>query len=221
VSQQINLFNPQFLKQKKYFSALMMLQSVAVLLAGLALFYGYALQQEAELARQAAASVQENAVQSERLNKFSAEFAPGAAQKQAEAELQEAAAAIAARETLLRQMQSGALSNAAGYSEYLRAFARQIVSGVWLTGVEIEEGAQSLTLKGNALQADLIPAFIGRLGAEPVLRGRQLESLSISQAAPASVGKSPAAPAYVAFRLSSSDLLSASAAGNESQGGGQ
>ncbi len=221
MSQQINLFNPLFLKQKHYFSVLMMLQSIAVLMAGLAAFYGYALQQETLLERQAANSVRENALQNERLTKFSTEFSPGAAQKQAEADQRALVSAIAARETLLRDMQSGALGNAAGYSEYLRAFARQIVSGVWLTGVDIEEGAQNLTLKGNALQADLIPAFIRRLGAESVLRGRPFQSLRISPAAAGTDGKSPGAPAYVAFRLSSTELPSGSAAGDEPHGGGQ
>ena len=220
MSQQINLFNPLFLKQKKYFSALTMLQSLVLLIAGLAIFHCYALQQEAVLERQAADSVRENTLQTERLSKYSAEFSPGAAQKQAEADLREAVVAIAARETLLRQMQSGALGNATGYSEYLRAFARQIVSGVWLTGVDIEGGAQDLTLKGNALQADLIPTFISRLGAESVLRGRQLESLTISRAA-GTERASPGAPAYVAFRLSSTDLPPASSADNEPQGGAQ
>ena len=219
MSQQINLFNPLFLKRKKYFSALMMLQSVAVLIAGLAIFQVYVMRQEALLARQAAASVRENAFQSERLSKFTAEFSPGRTRTQAEADLRVAVAGVAERETLLRQIQSGALGDGAGYSEYLRAFARQIVMGVWLTGLDIEEGAQNLTLKGNALQADLIPVFISRLRAESVLRGRQLESLSIIQAAAGTEGKSPGAPAYVAFRLSSTELPAASA--NEPQGGGR
>ncbi len=219
MSQQINLFNPLFLKQKKYFSALMMLQSTVVLMVGLAVFQGYAMQQEALLERQVAATVRETASQIERLGRVSAEFSPGDAQKQAEAELSETSAAVAARESLLRQMQSGTRST--GYSEYLRAFARQVVNGVWLTGVDIEEGARNLTLKGNALQAELIPAFISRLGAEAVLRGASFESLSISQAGTVTEGKSPGALAYVAFRLSSTDLPHEPVAENEPQGGGR
>jgi len=221
VSQQINLFNPLFLKRKEYFSVLTMLQALALLLVGLAVFYGFALQQEGVLERQAADSIRENALQKERLSRLTAEYSPGAAQKQAEEELRTVEAAVTARESLLGQIQSGTLHHAAGYSEYLRAFARQIVSGVWLTGVNIDGGAQNLTLTGNALQADLVPAFIRRLSAEEVLRGRTFSALSITQSTGGAERKGAGATAVVAFRLSSTELPEESGAARDSSGGAQ
>jgi Tfp pilus assembly protein PilN len=206
VSQQINLFNPLFVKRVKYFSVLTMLQSLAFLIVGLAAFYGYSLEQEAALERQTADSLRESAFQKERLARLSAGYSPGASQKQAEEELRATESAIAAREALLRKIQSGTLEKTAGYSEYLRALARQIVNGVWITGVTIEEGSQNLTLTGKALQADLVPVFIGKLGAESALRGRTFDSLVISQTLTDAERKSASPPAYVAFRLSSSEV---------------
>ncbi len=42
MSQQINLFNPLFLKRRKHFSAVTMAQALGVLIVGLAAFYGFA-----------------------------------------------------------------------------------------------------------------------------------------------------------------------------------
>ena len=85
MSQQINLFNPLFLNQKKYFSARTMLQSLAVLVAGLVAISAYVLQQETMLERQAAASSRENVLQNERLASTPAAFPPGECQERAHA----------------------------------------------------------------------------------------------------------------------------------------
>ncbi|HET7199599.1 MAG TPA: PilN domain-containing protein, partial [Burkholderiales bacterium] len=71
--------------------------------------------------------------------------------------------------------------NPNAYSEYLRAFARQTVQGVWLTGIQISEGGEQLSLTGRAVRADLVPVLIGRLRQEPVLRGRPLDALAITR----------------------------------------
>ena len=42
MSQQINLFNPIFLKQKKYFSVVTMLQALLLIVLGSMLFFAYA-----------------------------------------------------------------------------------------------------------------------------------------------------------------------------------
>ena len=52
MTQQINLFNPVFLKQKKYFSLVPMLQALGLIVLGSALFYGYAAYQVKLLTKQ-------------------------------------------------------------------------------------------------------------------------------------------------------------------------
>ena len=51
MSQQINLFNPVFMRKEKYFSARTMLQSLALIAAGLVVLYAYALVQTHDLER--------------------------------------------------------------------------------------------------------------------------------------------------------------------------
>ena len=97
---------------------------------------------------------------------------------------------------------------AAGYSEYLRAFARQTVPGLWLTSVQIAEGGAQLTMSGHALEADLVPVLIARLKRESLLRGRPLQALAITRsAAPKSKTRS-----VVDFTVSSQGLAQADGA---------
>ena len=54
MSQQINLFNPLFLRKEKYFSARTMLQGLGLIVLGLAGLYAFALVQTRDLQRTAA-----------------------------------------------------------------------------------------------------------------------------------------------------------------------
>jgi hypothetical protein len=55
VSQQINLFNPIFLKQKKIFTALPMAEALGIIVAGALLLNWYAARSVGELEQEAAA----------------------------------------------------------------------------------------------------------------------------------------------------------------------
>ncbi len=203
MSQQINLFNPLFLKQKKYFSALTMTQALGLLVLGLAAFYGFAFWQDLSLARQTAQSERAYEQQKQQFAKLTAELGPQKRETQLDQDLKNTEAAIASRQALLRELQIGVTGDSAGYSEYLRAFARQTVYGLWLTGIQIAEGGAQLTMSGRALQPDLVPVLIGRLKHESVLRGRPLEALAITRSGAAGKG---AGRTIVDFTVSSKGL---------------
>jgi len=199
VSQQINLFNPQFLEKEKYFSAVAMSQALGLIVLGLAAFYAFALWQERNLARQTGESTRAYEQQKQRFTKVAAELSPEKREAQLDQDLKSMEAAVALRQSFLRELGTGGLGGPAGYSEYLRAFARQTVQGLWLTSIQIAEGGGQLTMSGRALQADLVPVLIGRLKQESVLRGRPLEALVITRS---TAGKDPART-IVEFTVSS------------------
>jgi hypothetical protein len=188
VSQQINLFNPQFLEKKKYFSTVAMTQALGLIVLGLAAFYGFAFWQDRNLARQTGESGRAYEQQKQQFTKVSAELSPEKRETQLDQDLKSIEAAIALRQSLLRELGTSGSPGSAGYSEYLRAFARQTLQGLWLTSIQIAEGGAQLTMSGRALQADLVPVLIGRLKQEPVLRGRPLEALAITRS---TAGKDP------------------------------
>ncbi len=199
MSQQINLFNPQFLEKKKYFSALAMTQAIGLIVLGMAVFYAFAFWQDRNLARQTGESGRAYEQQKQQFTKITAELSPEKREGQLDQDLRSIEAAIALRQSLLRELGTGGSAGSAGYSEYLRAFARQTVQGLWLTSIQVAEGGGQLTMSGRALQADLVPVLIGRLKQEAVLRGRPLDGLTITRS---TAGKAPGR-AIVEFTVSS------------------
>ncbi len=203
MSQQINLFNPIFLKQKKIFTALPMAEALGVIVAGALLLNWYASQSVAELEKVAAAGKAALAKREQRLLQAKAQFAPRAKDPALAAQLAEAEAELKALHDVSSVLQGGALGNTAGYAEYFRAFSRQNVSGLWLTGLSINGAGNDIGVQGRAMQAALIPSYITRLTGERVMRGKSFASLDIARPDAAAPANAPAASPFVEFSLQS------------------
>jgi len=181
VSQQINLFNPIFLKQKKIFTALPMAEALGAIVLGALLLTWYAGRSVDQLAQQAAAGKLLVAERERRLAEASQQFAPRQKSPTLAAEVAQAEAELAALHRVQAFLQQGTLGNGAGYAEYFRALARQHVPGLWLTGVTIVGAGTEIGVQGRAMQPTLIPQYIGRLKLEPVMQGKTFASLDIAR----------------------------------------
>lgn len=199
MSQQINLFNPIFLKQKKYFSVPAMLQALALIALGSALFYGYAAYQVKLLAKQSDETSKRYTAEQLRLTRYTAEFSPQQSSRLLEDELKNVEAKAAAQHELIETLKSGVIGNTTGYSEYMRAFARQVVPGLWLTGFNITGDAAQMSISGAVSSPELVPVYIQRLSREKVMHGKLFASLQMQQPKVES-GK---AAHYVEFALQS------------------
>lgn len=179
MSQQINLFNPIFLKQKKYFSAVTMAQALGLVLVGSLMVSAYANYQLSLLKNDAQAAKAQLAQVQGQLNKVNAAYAPRQKSKAIDDELRKTESDIASLQQVFDVLQKGEFGNTKGYAEYLRAFSRQIVNGVWLTGFNLVGAGSEIALQGRALQPDLVPAYISRLRREPVLQGTSFAALDM------------------------------------------
>jgi hypothetical protein len=211
VSQQINLFNPVFLQQKKIFSARTMAAALAVLLVGVSAIHLYGTTRVAAMQAQADAGAAQLKKTEARLAAVKAEFAPRRKNPAFEAELAEAERQLAALQHVSGVLERRELGNTQGYAEYFRALARQHVEGLWLTGVSIGNsvgGSGEIGVRGRALDPGLVPGYLNRLTREPVLQGKAFGSMQIvGAAAGAPAGAAQAeragAPSWVEFSLSS------------------
>jgi hypothetical protein len=198
MSQQINLFNPVFLKQKKYFSVVAMGQALGLIVLGSVVLYAYALYQVDILSKQTDEMNKRYIGEQARLANFSREFSPQRSSLMLEEELKQVEAEAATQETLLNLLKSGAIGNTEGYSEYMRAFARQSIKGLWLTAFDITGDGAQMSLSGAVLDPQLVPAYIQRLSKEKVMRGKTFSTLQMQQ--PKQDANKPAVR-YVEFNL--------------------
>ena len=209
MSQQINLFNPVFLKQRKYFSLLTMLQALGMIIAGSLIFYGYAAYQVTQLQRQADENTQRYNTEQTRLASFMAEFSPQRSTQLLQDEAQRLGNQVDEQNQIIQTLKSGAIGNTTGYSEYMRAFSRQAVQGLWLTGFRVTGDAAQISLSGGVVDPQLLPEYIQRLGRERVMKGKTFANLKMQQAKPdkSEVNNKEtdsSAPRYVEFNLYSS-----------------
>ena len=209
MSQQINLFNPIFMKQRKYFSLLAMLQALGLIIAGALVFYGYALYQVGQLDRQAVENTKRYEAEQSRLARYVIEFSPQKANQLLRDTVQSLEKQATEQDELVATLKSGVLGNTTGYSEYMRAFARQAVQGLWLTGFKVTGDAAHISLSGGVVDPELLPAYIQRLGKESVMRGKTFSTLKMQQSKVdegAATGKTPASAArrYIEFTMYSS-----------------
>ena len=198
MSQQINLFNPVFLKQKKVFSAVNMLDALALLLVGVFAFYTYASITTLNLDRQSVETARQYDQAKLRLAQTGARYAPKTADAALEAEANNLQVQLSTRKAALDNLGIGALSHEAAYAEYMRALARQSLAGLWLTGFRFARGGAEIEIAGRALRPELVPAYIRGLNRERSMHGRAFESLSMTQgqaALPADASRPDAAPA--------------------------
>ncbi|HEY6282222.1 MAG TPA: MSHA biogenesis protein MshI [Burkholderiales bacterium] len=207
MSQQINLFSEVLLKKRKVrYSAVTILQALGLIVVGAVLIYGYLVYQTGVLAAQAAEAEKKLASERENLAKLISEYAPQQKSVQLETEIKKAEAQLKARQEMVDKLkQGGPIGSTEGFSEYMRAFARQSVNGLWLTGFNIAGAGNEMAIIGRAVRPELVPVYVQRLSREPVMKGRQFAFLKISlPQQTTSVAKPAGNLRYLDFSLQSS-----------------
>ena len=225
MSQQINLYNPLF--RKKGFSptsANAMLYAVGLAIACTAVYGVYQDTRTREAARVAQEVAQQVTEVTESRNKMVAQLELQKPNAELAAELGQLEMRLRGRQDIVEALNSGAVGTTGGFSEFMRAFSRQTVNGLWLTGFDIASSGNEFKIEGRTLSADLLPVYLTRLNAEKALQGRQFAALRIAQpeAAPAATaapaveakpedaakdgkGAKPTTPRYLEFTISTSE----------------
>ncbi|MEK7206842.1 MAG: PilN domain-containing protein [Pseudomonadota bacterium] len=199
MSQQINLYQPIFRRQEKKFSTTAMLQGAGLVLAGIVVMYGYTQWQVRSLRGELVQTDQKHAVAAKRLvevtEKFGGERKPG---KSLDDEIIRLEQEIVARQRIQDILQRGLFSNTRGFSEYFVSFARQQVSGLWLTGLDITGAADQMSLQGRSINPELVPQYMQRLSVEKPLSGIEFRVFQMNR--PPADAKEAAGP-YIEFQI--------------------
>jgi len=193
IYQQVNLYQPIFRRQRQIFSAVTMLQSVAIVAVALMTIYFYGLWQVGLLENQA--------LELEgRERAFSAQLArldPSDNDRRRgdiERELERLTATLLAQQQLIEVLQEQPMGSSSGFSAQMAALGRRHSTGLWLTELRINGGTNSIELVGQSFGPSMIPAYLLRLGQEEALAGQRFDQFEIERIENSS---------DVAFRVSS------------------
>lgn len=179
MSQQINLFNEGESKSGIKFSLQNMLQGMGAILLCAMLFYAYLAHQSSLLVQQLEEANKGLLAEQNKLANLNADISRQHAGLTLEQEIKKLSDELIAQREIINTLKSGVIGNTQGYSQYMLAYARQIVSGLWLTGFSIEGDATQMSISGAALTPELVPGFIMRLNHETVMRGKTFTALQM------------------------------------------
>ena len=212
--QQINLYNSAFEERRallSWNSAVAGWLIVAVLVAAIATYQSVNARSAEQRDRELAAQVASAQAETQRL--ASAVSSRKRDQRIIE-EISRLETDLKGRQEVMNILQAGGLGNTRGFSDHLKAFARQSFEGVWLTGLSIATAGRDVSVEGRALQAAYVPGYLKRLNGESAMQGHPFSELVIQEPAPDPAAKTPVRPNYVEFRLTTKpDVASAAKAG--------
>lgn len=213
MSGQINLFNPIFLKTKKVFSAVALIQAFGLVMLGAILMLMYAAYQSKALSKSAESVTTQLRTVEGQVAKLRAMAVPPGANVALENALVKLEADIKNRQKIATILQKSDFGNTKGYSAYMVAFARQIPTGLWLTGFDITGGGNEIALQGRSLKPELVPTYVSQLKLEAIMQGKSFSALqmqlpqivNVATQGKADSGKKLEYAPYVEFDLRSSD----------------
>ena len=212
--QQINLYNSAFEERRallSWNSAVAGWLIVAVLVAAIATYQSVNVRSAEQRDRELAAQVASAQAETQRL--ASAVSSRNKDPRIIE-EISRLETDLKGRQEVMNILQAGGLGNTRGFSDHLKAFARQSFEGVWLTGLSIATAGRDVSVEGRALQAAYVPGYLKRLNGESAMQGHPFSELVIQEPAPDPAAKTPVRPNYVEFRLTTKpDVASAAKAG--------
>lgn len=180
MNQQINLVNIALIKQKP----LLTLNSVAAALAALVLillaYYTYSQKEISALSIQRQQVANDLIKTQNEVKALALLHAPQEIDTSLEKQVTKLAQKIKVQQQILGILSHSTNRPDNSYAALMRAFARQSIEGLWLTGFTIDSQADTLNIQGRGLQSDLVPQYINRLSNEPALKGKLFSGLSIS-----------------------------------------
>jgi hypothetical protein len=187
MSQQINLYSPLFRKQKKVFSALAMLQAMALVVLAVAGFYVYVSLESSLLEIRVAESETQLRGELERLKVYSAGDSPETVKALGERR-KTLEATLAQRHRTAQALAESGLGRGEGYSEPLRALARVSMQGLWLTRIQFSDKDGEVAIAGRATRPELVAAYLERLRGERALQGQAFSRLEVRRTAKEGAG---------------------------------
>jgi hypothetical protein len=212
--QQVNLYQPIFRAEHRHFSARAIVVSLGVIAAGLAAITAFSWWRVTALEKDLRQLESQANHQSSLASLATATLAQGESLSAIETHVAALSIELDRRQQALRFLVSGQAGVRLGFSDRMAALARRHVDGLWLTGVTLTSMQGQLALSGVALNADLVPAYLEGLAAEPALAGARLDQFEI-------VAPEEPDRAGVDFSVSSSAVSPAEVARLAATGAGQ
>ena len=182
MTQQVNLFQQRFrpVAVRLPFSAILLLSLVLAGVLGITSAFSY--RERSELQTQVSGLESRKGELSTQLAALEKQAGSREPSRLLESRVHQLAADVSSRRHVVELLKRSMGDEQRGFSAHLEGLARQHVQGTWITRVRLARKGRDLILGGNALHAELVPAYLQRLSAEQVFDGIGLEAMNLRRA---------------------------------------
>lgn len=203
---EINLFDPALRTPRVLMPARQVALGWGLAVLLLLGFYGWQSYEWTRLQAAQKRSAESVTQMQEEVKRIAATLSSRKASPEALARLQARETEVAAKSRVLDRLQGGELGSREGHSAVLQSLARNIVSGLWLTGITVQGASNDVLLEGRTADPGFLPEYLARLGRDDPLRGQAFNALHVARPAEdASAGPASkrSAPPWLEFRVAS------------------
>jgi Tfp pilus assembly protein PilN len=183
--QQVNLLAPMYRKQRALFSSRVSIGICLLVAVCLALIYAATVWRGSSLAGQQARLAEQRDIATRRLNELALQL-QGKGNPQLDEQIARLTAERDRKAQALAALASREVATTTGFSPQFIGLARQRLSGLWLTRIEL--AGSHLTLQGVALADELVPRYVRRLGGEDVFAGTAFQQALLERDGAAGAG---------------------------------
>ena len=180
-TQQINLYQAEFRKEKKPLSAENLLQLVVVVAVLLTAVYAFSYWQLMLSNNELLALQQEKKRVEQRIVELQKTHKPLAKNPRLTQDIQRHQKWVIVRQQAINVLSEKRFGNTEGFADYFTGLAKQRMEGVWLTELTFNNGGSKLGMQGSALKPELVPQFLQRLSNEEIFTGTRFRSLVMNR----------------------------------------
>jgi len=195
MNQQTNLIEPELRRVSEWLTAESLAIATAVTIAvigGATLWATVRSDNQERMATQKVATLMSSRDELATMDKRIAESKPNT---ELANQLADSLALLKSHVETVQAIEAGVIGGTAGFAEFMRGFARQTPSGLWLTGFTIGAAEDDLEVRGRMTNPSALTEYIRRLKSEPVFAGRSFAALAIDKSAdPRDAKALPAGP---------------------------
>jgi len=207
MQQQINFYRSEFVAGKEHLGSGMLLVGCGVLVAAMVAAFGFVTYELAavKVALSAANSQEQAAIQ--RLENFQPGVDGASGDQSWEQRLGEAKRALRDQQIVFGMVRNSAWGDIDGFSRHLTSLARQNTDGLWLSYIRLSALGDDTQLEGQAVSAELVPAYLQSLALEEPFETQRFNQFQIDRPEEEDGGAKQASGNIVTFSMNSGEQL--------------
>ncbi len=182
MQQQINFYQDGFRFAQQIFGAKTLLIGCGVIMLAMLATYVFALYKQSSVSSQLQVVNDQEKAAVERLENLRPAIAAVSSEKNLSERLEDATHLLREKELVLSLVRGSTLGDARGFSRHLRSLARMDTDGLWLTHISLSALGDKTQLQGQALRAELVPAYLQSLAEEPPFAEQRFHQFQIDGA---------------------------------------